>query len=87
VNRLGRLAGLTYQPGRLARLARMRSMGGMAGHYEVHEYPAAGHALKALVWVEPGRVPLVMTTIAPERLPLLADALNRHLADGSPPTP
>jgi hypothetical protein len=52
----------------------------MAGHYEVHDYPAAGHGLKVIVWAEPGRVPLVMTTITPERLPLLADALNKHLA-------
>lgn len=53
--------------------------GPMAGHYEVHDYPAAGHGLKAIVWAEPGKVPLVMTTIAPERLPLLAEALAGYL--------
>ena len=51
----------------------------MAGHYEVHDFPAAGHGLKALVWVEPGRTPLIMTTIAPERLPALAEALSEYL--------
>jgi hypothetical protein len=55
----------------------------MAGHYEVNDYPAAGHALKALVWVEPGKTPLIMTTIAAERLPLLAEALTGYL-DGNP---
>jgi hypothetical protein len=56
----------------------------MPGHYEVHDYPAAGHSLKALVWIEPGRPPLIMTTIAPDRLPLLAAALNEHLAGPGP---
>jgi hypothetical protein len=55
----------------------------MAGHYEVHDYPAAGHALKAIVWAEPGKAPLIMTTIAPGRLPLLAEALAGYL-DGNP---
>jgi hypothetical protein len=56
----------------------------MAGHYEVHDYPAAGHGdLKALVWVEPGKVPLVMTTIAADRLPRLAAALAGYLG-GNP---
>jgi hypothetical protein len=52
----------------------------MAGHYEVHDYPAAGHGLKVIVWAEPGKVPLVMTTISPDRIAALADALNKHLA-------
>ena len=53
----------------------------MAGHYEVHDYPAAGHGLKVIVWAEPGKAPLVMTTISPEpSSPGLADALNKHLA-------
>ena len=52
----------------------------MAGHDEVHDYPAAGHGLKVIVWAEPGKVPLVMTTISPDRIAALADALNKHLA-------
>jgi hypothetical protein len=52
----------------------------MAGHYEVHDYPAAGHGLKVIVWAEPGKVPLVMTTISPDRLPALAEALSKYLA-------
>ncbi len=46
------------------------------GHYEVRPGPAG---LKSIVWIEPGKPPLIMTTIAPERLPLLAAALNGHL--------
>ena len=53
---------------------------GERGRYEVRDYSAAGHGLKAIVWCEPGKPPLIMTTIAPERLPLLAAALNEHLA-------
>ena len=49
------------------------------GHYEVRPGPAG---LKAIVWIEPGQPPLLMTTIAPDRLPLLAEALNSHLAAG-----
>jgi hypothetical protein len=57
----------------------VREGGPMAGHYEVHDYPAAGHGLKVIVWAEPGKVPLVMTTIAADRLPRLAEALTGYL--------
>jgi hypothetical protein len=50
------------------------------GRYEVRPGPAG---LKVIVWVEPGKPPLTMTTIAAGRLPLLAEALNEHLA-GNP---
>ncbi len=56
----------------------------MAGRYQVVDYPAAGHGdLKALVWVEPGKTPLIMTTIAPDRIAPLAAALAEYL-DGNP---
>jgi hypothetical protein len=49
------------------------------GRYEVRDYQGGG--LKVIVWAEPGKVPLVMTTIAADRLPLLAEALDTALAD------
>jgi hypothetical protein len=52
---------------------------GERGRYEVRDYPAAGRGLKAIVWCEPGRPPLIMTTISPDRLPLLARALSAYL--------
>lgn len=55
----------------------------MPGRYEVHDYPAAGHGLKVIVWVKPGEVPLVMTTVSADRLPALAAALAEYL-DGDP---
>jgi hypothetical protein len=57
----------------------------MAGHYEVHDYPAAGHGLKVIVWTEPGKAPLVMTTISPDRIAPLAAALAEYLG-GDPAT-
>ena len=61
--------------------------GSGAGRYEVRDYQGGG--LKVIVWVEPGKPPLIMTTIAADRLPLLAQALNEHLKhpfDGRPPS-
>jgi hypothetical protein len=55
---------------------RRGDLGHRPGHYEVRPGPAG---LKAIVWVEPGQPPLVMTTIAAERLPLLAEALAAYL--------
>lgn len=52
----------------------------MAGHYEVHDYPAAGHDLKVIVWCQPGQPPLIMTTIAPERIAPLTEALENYRA-------
>ena len=51
----------------------------VTGRYEIRDY--RGGQLKMIVWCEPGRAELVMATIAPERLPLLAEALARYLAD------
>ena len=42
------------------------------GRYEVRDYQ--DRRLKVIVWCEPGKPELVMTTIAAERLPLLAEA-------------
>ena len=47
------------------------------GHYEVRPGPAG---LKSIVWIEPGQPPLLMVNIGADRLPLLAEALNTHLA-------
>ena len=52
------------------------------GHYEVRDYQ--GGRLKVIVWCEPGKPDLVMTTIAAGRLPALAQALDEHLAGGMP---
>ena len=55
------------------------------GHYEVRPGPAG---LKAIVWIgEPGQPPLLMTTIAADRLPLLAEALAGYLAGPAGPEP
>ena len=45
---------------------------------------AATHrgGLKVIVWWEPGKPELVMTTIAPERIEALAAALAEYLAGG-----
>ena len=53
----------------------------MTGRYEVRDYQ--GGRLKVIVWVEPGKPELVMTTISAERIPALAKALNEHLAGHS----
>ena len=56
---------------------RRSDQGHRPGHYEVRPGPAG---LKAIVWVEPGQPPQMMTTIAPGRIPLLAEALNMYLS-------
>ena len=53
------------------------------GYYEVRPGPTG---LKAIVWIEPGKPALVMTTIHPTRLALLAEALNMYLS-GDPAGP
>ena len=53
---------------------------GGTGRYEVRDYQDG--RLKVIVWCEPGKPELVMTTIAAGRLGLLAEALNEHLAGG-----
>ena len=50
------------------------------GRYEVRPETILGVQVAALVWVEPGQPPMILTTIAPDRLPALAEALNEHLA-------
>jgi len=47
------------------------------GRYEVRPGPAG---LRAIVWIEPGQPPLLMTTIAAGRIALLAEALNMYLS-------
>ncbi len=54
-----------------------------AAHYEVRPGPGS---LKAIVWIEPGKPALLMTTIAADRLPLLAEALNDHLGRAVTPS-
>jgi hypothetical protein len=51
-----------------------------AGRYEVRDYQ--GGRLKAIVWVEPGKPELVMTTIAAGRIEALAAALAEYVAGG-----
>ena len=55
---------------------RRGDQGHRPGRYEVRPGPAG---LKAIVWIEAGQPPLLMTTIAAERLPLLAEALTAYL--------
>jgi hypothetical protein len=52
----------------------------VAGRYEVRSETILGVPVAALVWVVRGEPPMLLTTIAPERLPALAEALNRHVA-------
>jgi hypothetical protein len=49
-----------------------------AGRYEVHPATIRGVELMAIMWIVPGEPPALLTTIAPERLPLLAGALARY---------
>ena len=51
----------------------------MQGHYELRREIRLGVEVIAIIWVVPGALPLLMTTVAPERVPLLAAALNEHL--------
>ena len=52
------------------------------GHYEVRSETRVGVQLCALYWCEPGQRAMPFFTISPDRLPLLAAALNEHLAGG-----
>lgn len=54
-------------------------VGYMDGHYEVRVRPMRSGALVDIVWVPPQDGPMRVITIAPERVPLLAEALNSHL--------
>jgi hypothetical protein len=53
------------------------------GRYEVRPGPAG---LKSIVWVEAGQPPLLMTTIAADRIPLLARALDDYVGGLTPST-
>ena len=59
--------------------ARVEGGQGVTGRYEVRDYRGG---LKVIVWWEPGKPELVMTTIAPERIEALAAALAEYLAGG-----
>jgi hypothetical protein len=50
------------------------------GHYEVRENYSNVRGVLAVVWVEPGQPPSIVFTVGADRLPLLARALNEHLA-------
>jgi hypothetical protein len=52
------------------------------GHYEVRSETRVGVRLCVLYWCEPGQPAMLFTTISPDRLPLLAEALNAYLAGG-----
>ena len=51
----------------------------MNGRFEVRELTRMGVRLVEIVWCPPGEPPIKMTEMVPERVPLLAEALNRHL--------
>jgi hypothetical protein len=56
-----------------------------AGHYEVRRETRLGVPMANIVWVpEDGSSAIPVTTMAPDRLPLLAEALNEHLAGDTP---
>ncbi len=49
------------------------------GHYELRRETRLGVEVTGIYWITPGEPPLLMTTIAPERIPLLAAALSEYL--------
>ena len=53
----------------------------MSGHYEVRELTRMGVGLVGIWWCPPGEPPIKVAEMVPERLPLLAEALNRYVAD------
>jgi hypothetical protein len=55
------------------------------GHYEVRENYSNVQGVLAVLWVQPGQLPMVMFTVSAERLPLLAAALNAYLAGPAAP--
>jgi hypothetical protein len=59
-----------------------------AGRYEVRRETRLGVPMANIVWVpEDGSPAIPVTTMAPDRLPLLAEALNEYLAaDPAAPT-
>jgi hypothetical protein len=57
----------------------------VTGRYEVRRETRLGVSVMAIVWVVPGELPMLLTVLGEERLPLLAEALCGHLhgADAS----
>ena len=54
---------------------------GPPGRYELRPITRMGVDLVQVVWLGAGeRVPIVAMEVAPDRLPLLAEALDRYLA-------
>jgi hypothetical protein len=52
------------------------------GHYEVRTERRGriGLEMAVIIWHPPGEPPIRVTAMVPDRLPLLAKALNEHLA-------
>ena len=59
----------------------------MNAHYEVRELTRMGVRLVEIVWCPPGEPPIKVTEMVPERVPLLAAALDDHLHDPRPGQP
>ena len=58
---------------------------GPPGRYELRPLTRSGVDLVQVVWLGAGeRVPIVAMEVVPDRLPLLAEALNEHLAGDTP---
>ena len=56
---------------------------GPPGRYELRPLTRSGVDLVQVVWLGAGeRVPIVAMEVVPDRLPLLAEALNAYLAGG-----
>lgn len=53
----------------------------MTGRFEVRELTRMGVRLAEIVWCPLGEPPIKVCEMVPERLPLLAEALARYLAD------
>jgi hypothetical protein len=73
------------QPGRHTRRAlravRRDQLASVTGRYELRPERRMGVELVGIWWCPPGEPPIRVTEMVPERLPLLAEALNSHLAD------
>jgi hypothetical protein len=53
----------------------------VTGRYELRELTRMGVELVGIWWCPPGEPPIKVAEMVPERLPLLAEALNAYLAD------
>ena len=52
----------------------------VTGHYEVGRETRLGVPVLAIYWITEGEAPMLLTVIAPDRAPLLAEALAEYLA-------